>query len=1042
MKIAFNPSTVAALTAPPNNKDITFDLRGRNIFARGVKFQGTDTNTWRDIKVNNVSIGSYTLDLRNGSNTTLTNTNGVVTINSTWRPVVDNLTSDSTTSSLSANQGRVLVELINGKSDSDHNHDDKYLPLAGGIMNSGARISHDNGDLYIGRADNNGWVFTQNIASHEGVGRWNIRTSGAAQFGIIHIASKTDSTFNSNVIECSSAIHLNYFSDKNVTLCNGGGNVTIGDSTDSSGYKLQVYGDQYTTGWSRASGFTKNGSSSSYVLLGDGGHQTISSLSVNYANSAGSATSATKVIVNQHTSNDINYPLVWSNQSNTNSVTENQLFKSWQDLYYNPKNKILAVGGYFMSPWARFTDQNGALVIGDNISARISAIGDQIIFNTGSALRFGETAWDWNQWAGLKYKHSAKTIYLGIADDSVFNANSAQSNGTLKFPGISNIDLDNGAQIRREGSSQAWVNGRNGALLRETSVAGYHALWSLKTTNGSWDFGEYNAGSGWNNVPVLSYVTDSNYNSGNNTATYQIRFPLDSGTVALTKNIPSSLPANGGNADTLGGTSLGGLFTAFGNNAHNITATIGGVTKSFLVNYAADADKVDGVHITWAGALTSTNHLVAWEADGSALRNINPANVSVGNSDKVDGIHATSGNNTPWGTIPAITTSGQMDIGKQLEFHYDNTTGSDYSTVLRCTGNYSNIIDMPSRSGTLALTSDIKDTNTWRPITDDYELGESGTSLSSLGSLTLYNDLLGSIPNPTNYYWANIKVSASSNSGTSPTFNTAYATNWFRARGNSGFYFQDHAGGFYMEDNTWIKTWGSKALYVNNTIRSTNLQAMYGSTSVSAAKLESATTLIYGTDTSSNSINTYLRGTNVTLQVKKGASPNYNALQLTDTYIYCHNYCDMKQGAAVSGGNLTVSTKAYIAQRGLLIEANDQIWYQQPVCIACGYVYDGPIQGHGDRTQQIACNQKASIKLLDGNGEYIIIFTNIIANKFDHEQMSLQLTGCPHGIDSRGVTDARGSVTSYGTSLAIKVYTSDDNSWNPTSFYFALWTWE
>ena len=134
MRIAFNPSTVAALTTAPNNKDITFDLRGQNIFARGVKFYGTDTNTWRDIKINNVSIGSNILDLRNGSNTTLTNINGVVTINSTWRPVVDNLTSDSATSSLSANQGRVLAGLINGKSDSDHNHDGRYLKLTGGVM--------------------------------------------------------------------------------------------------------------------------------------------------------------------------------------------------------------------------------------------------------------------------------------------------------------------------------------------------------------------------------------------------------------------------------------------------------------------------------------------------------------------------------------------------------------------------------------------------------------------------------------------------------------------------------------------------------------------------------------------------------------------------------------------------------------------------------------------------------------------------------------------------------------------------------------------
>ena len=127
MKIAFNPSTVAALTTPPNNKDITFDLKGHSIFARGVEFKGTDTNTWRDVKINNVSIGSHTLDLRNGSNTTLTNTNGVVTINSTWRPVVDNLTSDSTTSSLSAKQGKVLKALIDGKSNSDHNHDGRYV---------------------------------------------------------------------------------------------------------------------------------------------------------------------------------------------------------------------------------------------------------------------------------------------------------------------------------------------------------------------------------------------------------------------------------------------------------------------------------------------------------------------------------------------------------------------------------------------------------------------------------------------------------------------------------------------------------------------------------------------------------------------------------------------------------------------------------------------------------------------------------------------------------------------------------------------------
>ena len=96
-------------------------------------------------------------------------------------------------------------------------------------------------------------------------------------------------------------------------------------------------------------------------------------------------------------------------------------------------------------------------------------------------------------------------------------------------------------QIVREASSVYWYEGRNGALLRETSAGGYHTLWSLKTTDGSWDFGEYTE-SGWNNVPLLSYITDSNYNSGNNTTTYQIKFPLASGTVALTSDILS--PSN------------------------------------------------------------------------------------------------------------------------------------------------------------------------------------------------------------------------------------------------------------------------------------------------------------------------------------------------------------------------------------------------------------------------------------------------------------------------------------------------------------------
>lgn len=106
---------------------------------------------------------------------------------------------------------------------------------------------------------------------------------------------------------------------------------------------------------------------------------------------------------------------------------------------------------------------NGAIRLNNDISAnaRISAIDSQVIFNTGAAIRFGETAWDWNKWAGLKYTHSNKTIYLGIADGSVFNANSAQHNGTLKFPGITTITPDSGVRIGGSGGDLYLGNGNN-----------------------------------------------------------------------------------------------------------------------------------------------------------------------------------------------------------------------------------------------------------------------------------------------------------------------------------------------------------------------------------------------------------------------------------------------------------------------------------------------------------------------------------------------------------------------------------------------------
>lgn len=119
------------------------------------------------------------------------------------------------------------------------------------------------------------------------------------------------------------------------------------------------------------------------------------------------------------------------------------------------------------------TLQNGALKIGNKLTP-ISAIDAQVIFNTGAAIRFGETNWDWNQWAGLKYTHSNKTIYLGIADKSVFTANSAQSNGTLKFPGIKTITPDSGARIGGSGGDLYLGNANNSNWVKVQDICSHN----------------------------------------------------------------------------------------------------------------------------------------------------------------------------------------------------------------------------------------------------------------------------------------------------------------------------------------------------------------------------------------------------------------------------------------------------------------------------------------------------------------------------------------------------------------------------------------
>lgn len=72
------------------------------------------------------------------------------------------------------------------------------------------------------------------------------------------------------------------------------------------------------------------------------------------------------------------------------------------------------------------------------------------------------------------------------------------------------------------------------------------------------------------------------------------------------------------------------------------------------------------------------------------------------------------------------------------------------------------------------------------------------------------------IPTVTNYYWANVRVSSSSSTGTSPTFSTAYTSDWFRSNGQTGWYNQTYGGGIYMTDSSYVRVYGGRRFYADS----------------------------------------------------------------------------------------------------------------------------------------------------------------------------------------------------------------------------------
>ena len=669
MKIAFNPSTVAVLTTPPNNKDITFDLRGRNIFARGVKFYGTDTNTWRDIKINNVSIGSHTLDLQNGSNTTLTNTNGVVTINSTWRPVVDNLTSDSTTSSLSAKQGKVLKALIDGKSNSDHNHDGRYLKLTGGTMASNALITF---------ADSGSWDTSR--------ARGGLYWTGQSDYAKLY-AEETAGNNLDLVIQFgddnSNGLSIRNKDNTQTSYISSSGVITTGTFKGNLDWSYITNKPATATRWPSWAEVTEKPSSFTPSTHSHGLSNSVFFL---------------------------NMPSINGNAK-------------WKEVFGYPVKYNLLFSVRINNPapeWCVGNFGSGILYGGSDTKGFMSSAYDEpFIMWAGGNGSSDDSVPKW--YIGIKGTH--KSIYnLATIASEANAAYNFVSNGTADgryvkksgdtMQGVLTIDTTNFGALTIKRNDDA--NGASIQFRGESRVYGYIGLdnstkdkqflrwnsdisraYTILDTSSTY----ISNGKGVINGTTITQVGNADTVDGyheNSFLRYRgVTYTDQEATLWSQigiKQYDNALPDN-----------LTGVYN------YGSVISLPGSRSRFEIYASHQSSYGNGLYYRSGWIDDKKAWLKFIDSSNIGSQSVNYANSaghanSAGNADTLGGIPRNYGQ-APFGTIPSIGNDGIMEIGKCIDFHYDNSGSYDYSTRLQVLSDYKNTVSLPSESGTLALTT-------------------------------------------------------------------------------------------------------------------------------------------------------------------------------------------------------------------------------------------------------------------------------------------------------------------------------------------------
>lgn len=311
MKIAYNPTTVAALTTAPNNNDITFDLKGLNIFTRGIKFKGTDTTYSVFKKHTSSGSGGY---------------NGLVPVPSYTATNVRFLREDGTWS-IPAAAAFIYTQLTNQDLD-DYLDEGRWYYAGGGNTTTNKPSGVDAYELYVGR-NASGYRYQKLITSsgliwfryHDSSAwktwvRWYTdmntdqkvlqsatTTSNYRPLALGYTNTSTTADLSASVTQQVYVTTTIYAQPSTGSLwankLYSGGKPVLTEHQSLANYVTlntaqTITGAKTFTVNVTAAGYKKTNSSDSYVLLGGGGHKAVSDFMLKTEELSNNLTTITK----------------------------------------------------------------------------------------------------------------------------------------------------------------------------------------------------------------------------------------------------------------------------------------------------------------------------------------------------------------------------------------------------------------------------------------------------------------------------------------------------------------------------------------------------------------------------------------------------------------------------------------------------------------------------------------------------------------------------------------------------------------------------